>query len=306
MKHAYKAWSRAALIVAAVPLAACAEAEDGGGAWTDGGAGSAGAGATAGGGGAGGGSGAGGGGAAGDAGSAGGGGMGGLVDGGPPISVSGYVVELALSQATDKPVPNMKVCVYGVPSVPCVTTNSIGYYQVQGVPGGNEILLEFTKDTFFPVLRTVTTGSTDIELGSIPYPTVALANLFGTLVNTKIDTSKGQVLAMALKTVILPDGGTGFTGQEDVSAAMTPKSGQGPFYTTASSVPDPAATATSTNGVGLFANVEPGDVEIEMSHPTKSCTRYVEGAWQGSTSTASRVPVIPGYIIGGAVLQCPP
>jgi hypothetical protein len=302
MRHAFKAWSGTALIAVTLPLAACAEAEDGGIPGGAGGAaGSAGAGATAGGGG---GSGAGSGGVAGSAGTA-SGGTGGLVDAGPPVTVSGYIKELTLGTDPPKPVADMQVCVYGVPSVPCVSSNGIGYYQIP-VPGGNEILLEFTKPTFFPVLRTITTGSADMELGSIPYPTVAQANLFATMVGTALDSAKGQVLAMALKTVILSDGSTAFGGQEGVSAVMSPKSGGGPFYTNDSSLPDTSATATSTTGVGLFANVDPGEVEIEMTHTTKACTRYVDGAWQGSTSTASRVPVIAGYIVGGAVLQCPP
>jgi hypothetical protein len=315
MNQACKASSRVASIFACLPLLACATSGGGTGFPDDSGsagnAGDGGSGAQDGGGGLGGASFGGSGGTSGGAGSAGDGGATGgtggiIIDAGPPLSVSGNIVELSLSTAPPNPVPDMKVCVYGLPSVPCVYSDSAGDYTIVGVPGGNDLLLEYTKTGFYPVLRTITTGSTDLELGSIPYPTVAQAKLFATLVGTQLDETRGQVLAMALKTVVLADGGTTFAGQEGVSAAMTPKSGAGPFYTAANSVPDPTAAATSSNGVGLFANVNPGEVEIEMKHGTKSCQRYADGAWQGSTATASRVPVIAGYLIGGAVLECPP
>jgi hypothetical protein len=308
--HAFRAWAIAALVGAIAAASACASSEDtsgsgavGGTSGSAGGDGSAGSGATGGSGGAGG-SGAAGGsaGAAGSAGSAGSAGAGGG-DAGPPVSVSGATLALTNSA----PIVGFQVCVYQNPSVPCVMTNALGDYTISGVPGNSELLLEFTKTGYFPVLRTITTDTTDMDIGAITHPSTAEANAFAGLVGTSIDPTKGQVLALALETVLLSDGGSGFYGQDGVVASMTPMSGTGPFYTTGDPpIPSTTATATDGSGIGLFANVTPGEVEVEMTHPTKACTRYVQAAWQGTTPTASRVPVVAGYLVGGGALQCPP
>ena len=300
------------VLLAGSLLAACASSEDdgggsGGSAGTAGSAGAAGAdagtggtGATGGSAGAGGGTGGTAGGAAGSGGSA-----GALVDAGPPVKVLGYTVGL---QDPNPPVADFKVCVYGQPQVPCVMTNAIGYYELDGVPGNSELLIEFTKTSYLPVLRTITTATTTLDMGTIQYPTTAEATAFASLAGVTLDPAKGQVLATALKTVILSDGGTGFTGQDGVSVSMSPATGAGPFYASAGALPlpDPNLTATSTNGLALFANVDVGEVEVEMTHATLACTRYVEATWAGSTGTASRVPIVAGYLVGGAALQCPP
>ena len=101
----------------------------------------------------------------------------------------------------------------------------------------------------------------------------------------------------------LVQGTSGYTGQDGVSASMTPASGVGPYYVSSNNLPDKTLTATTTAGFGLFANVTPGDVEVTMTHPTKSCP-LLPTAWPGSTSNAAKVRVVGGYLTGGAAVLC--
>ena len=57
-------------------------------------------------------------------------------------------------------------------------------------------------------------------------------------------------------------------------------------------------------GGAIFANVNPGDVDVEMVHPSKSCQRY-SASWVGAKPNSAKVQVVGGYITGGAVIVCP-
>lgn len=294
------------VVCALAGAVACAASEDGGGA--GGAAGTAGsAGNDAGGAGGQGGS-AGTAGSAGSAGSSGndaggaagaGGGDAGF-DAGPTVTVSGQTV--ALSDLTT-PIADFKVCVYQQPAITCVKSDAQGYFFLTGVPASTEVLLEFTKEpTQFPVLRTVTTTNANTDIGSIGYPTKTEANLFAFAAGTTIDPTKGQVLISAFQ----PGSSAQFTGQDGVTATMTPMSGSGPFYVKDSQppAPDKTLTATSTLGFGLFANTNPGTVEIDMVHPTKTCTQLPLASWKASKPSGSKVPVVAGYLTGGAAVLC--
>ena len=68
-----------------------------------------------------------------------------------------------------------------------------------------------------------------------------------------------------------------YAGQDNVTASLTPMSGVGPYYVASNNLPDKTLTSTSTAGFGLFANVDPGDVEVTMTHAVHSCGILDEG-----------------------------
>ena len=142
-------------------------------------------------------------------------------------------------------VPGFKVCVFQDTSVPCVVSDSLGDFQLPGVPASSEVLLEFTRASYYPVLRTVTTHGSATDIGNAGYPSLIEANAFASIVGTTIDNNKGQVLFSALQPAL------GFAGQDGVTASMTPASGSGPFYVSAAQLPDPTLTTTSEAGFGL-------------------------------------------------------
>jgi hypothetical protein len=230
------------------------------------------------------------------------GGDAGNVDAGPPVTVTGTCLEFTLSDGGSVPaISGMEVCVHEHSEIPCALTDSSGLFVLAGVPASSELLLSFEKAGYLPVLRTITSGTAPMDIGAIQYPTTVIADLFAQVVGITIEPEKGHVLSLAFQ-----GAPTTFVGQDGVSSAMTPASGSGPFYADETGFPDQTLTATSSRGFALFGNVDPGEVEIEMTHPTRACTRYVQATWAGSTPTASRVPVVAGYLVGGSNLQCAP
>src|SRR6185436_10757228 len=83
---------------------------------------------------------------------------------GPPITVTGQALEFTLSDAGSPPIVGMTVCVHEHPEVQCATTDSTGLFVLPGVPSGSELLLSFEKASYFPVLRTITTGAVDVDI----------------------------------------------------------------------------------------------------------------------------------------------
>jgi hypothetical protein len=294
-------------------LAACATSDDatggagtggttasGGAAGSDGG-GTGGSGATGGGAGA-----AGTSGAAGASGAAGGGGMDGGTggsEGGLTGSITGRIEDLLTANDPNPTyVSGLSVCVYQDSSIPCATTDSQGAYTLANVPADQDLLLEYQKTGYFPTLVTVHTVPGVVSLGLFLAPTTAAATAFATLVGVTLDPNKGQVLFTAFQ----PASGGGYTGQDSVVGAITPKTGTGPFYTNNNNppLPDTTATATSANGIGLFANVDPGDAEVTLTHFSKTCTR-LSTAWPGVNPNGSKIKIVAGYLTGGAAVECP-
>jgi len=210
-------------------------------------------------------------------------------------SISGSIVDLIATT----PVADMQVCLYQMPSVACVKTSANGSYTLTGVPANQEVLLEYTKASYLPTLVTVKTVAGPMSVGQFLAPTVTAANALATIVGVSMSPNKGHILVTAFQG---PAGS--FSGQDNVAASIVPKSGTGPYYLNASNVPDLALTATSTSGIGLFANVDPGDVEVTLTHFTKTCPR-LGTSWTGSKPNASKVKIVAGYLTGGAGLECP-
>jgi hypothetical protein len=235
-------------------------------------------------------------GSSGASGSAGAAGSGGGKSDAATTSVSGNIVAL-IDQVT--PVTGMQVCVYGDSSVPCATTDQFGAYTITGMEADKEILLEFTKLNYFPALVTVKTRPTPINIGEFPAPTTGEASLFASIAGVTLDSAKGQMLATAVQ----PGSGGGFVGQDGVTITVTPDSGAGPFFTDDQNLPDLTLTTTGPNGLGLWANVNPGDVQVAFTHPTKTCTPLAM-AWPGTAANAVRMTVVAGYLVGGGAVEC--
>ena len=226
-------------------------------------------------------------------------GMAGAGGGGPTVSVSGRCLELLTLTTNPTPIPGFKVCLYQKPAVPCVTSDSNGLFSLVGVPANSEVLLEFTKQDYLAVLRTATTGPNGVDVGGAGYPKNSEALLFANAIGSTIDITKGQVLLSAFQ-----QGSSGLDGQDGVTASLSPSSGKGPFYLSASNLPDLNLTQTSTSGFGLFNNVDPGTVEIDLTHGSKSCQVLPTAAWAGSSPSKSKVPVVAGYLTAGAAVVC--
>jgi hypothetical protein len=91
------------------------------------------------------------------------------------------------------------------------------------------------------------------------------------------------------------DAGTENEGLDGATFSVTPVSGKGPVYLSSGGTPDQGATATSSQGFGLFGNLPPGDYEVSVTHPTKTCVIDLLG-WPATNKSAARVRVQADFI----------
>jgi hypothetical protein len=262
-------------------------------------------GGTAGSGGSGGGSGSGGSkGGAGGSGAAGTGG--GAGDAGNTVSVSGVVVDFSTADATKNfdatkypALAGVEVCVYLNTSVPCVTTDATGKYDLPGVPVGPTLYLSYKKTNYTPDLYAVTaTAGQNIQAPALLLTTVAYTNSFGTQGGAAVDATRGTILFGA--TTLGPSstpfhemfGTTELFYLQGFKATISPAATVGPVFTSAAWVPDPALTQSSAAGWGFF-QATPGDYTLTISHPGFTC---------GTTTTK----VVAGYATTYVGVLCSP
>ncbi len=174
---------------------------------------------------------------------------------------------------TNDPVVTARVCVHNVPEIECVGVDEDGMAQIQ-VPVNAEVQLRTTAIRYFPLLNTLTTtdadGSADIDIGKRSNIAPLLA-----AVGIDLDETKGQLAFLAQTS---PG-----SGLEGVSVTVTPESGEGPFYTR-DSLPEDGLTATTSDGLGVYANLDPGRIEVVYDNPNGGCAPG-EG-WPSSTANA--------------------
>lgn len=235
-------------------------AGSGGTAGMDGGGGTAGAGGTAG-----------------MDGGAGTGGTGGApVDAGPTMTVSGIVTD----SNTQAAVANAQVCVTfpKLAPKPCTNTDTSGQYSLAGVPQQRDVTISYDATGYIPADVYTHTGTADLTIPLNMLSTTA-ATAFATLLGKQLDPTKGVIFAVANTMV---DGGVGrFSG---ASFALSPTSGDGPYYVDATGKPNTSLTSTSVAGLAAFLNTDPGS--YDMSVTTTNCAGPNSG-WSPAANKVS-------------------
>ncbi len=200
-------------------------------------------------------------------------------DAGPTVTYSFEVNDLL----SGDPVVLARTCVFGVPDIPCTMVDETDATGTIEVPINSEIQLVTTALRYFPELTTYTTTEeprdVDIDLGkeSNVVPLLVAAGVTA-------DPEKGQLAWLAQT-------GPGM-GLEGVTATLV-GTGEGPFYTL-DSLPSMEQMETSEDGLGIFANVDPGRVEVVYNNPFGDCT-FSEG-WAGSAPNQVATNVEPGHL----------
>ena len=245
-------------------------------------------------------------GAAGAGGSAATGGMGGGADSGgtggatgdaaaKTISVSGTLDKFAIEPPDAAPalaLAGVQVCVWKRPDIPCAKSDNLGQYLLGGVPANSEIGITYELPGYLKDLTPFDTGTEDI-VNVWTLAADADAKAFADVAGFTYPLgSTGMVFFRANGKGAADAGGALLSGAK---ATITPSSGVGPVYVDPTSLPDKSLTATSSGQWGVFANVAPGDVEITITMPGKTCTKQTPG-WKSDTATA-RVPVIADYVV---------
>lgn len=158
------------------------------------------------------------------------------------------------------------VCVADVPALPCATTDVEGNATLD-VPVDLELQLRTTALRYFPTRTTYVSDTSERSVGVDLPPTTVLSVIGG-----RVDPEKGQLAFLAQD-----DSNDGVPG---VMGMLAPMSGTGPRYTSGS-LPDDELTATSSDGLGVFIDVDPG--RVTLTYSGAECEP--EEGWPSETGT---------------------
>ncbi len=195
---------------------------------------------------------------------------------------------LRLEQLTGIGVEGAAVCTYPREAGPCATADALGK-AVFHVPAGSETAYTVEAPTYSPTLLPVRVADADVEIDYTITPQALFDAALGVA---------GLVQSPERGAIVLGVWADGATVRID------PASGDGPLYFDAAGVPDPQRATAAERGGAAFLNVEPGIVEVVVSHPERPC-EHRESSWRGGAPGASRVPVAAGWGTGLRRASCP-
>lgn len=186
-----------------------------------------------------------------------------------------------VADENDEAVPDVEVCVFDQPAIPCAVTDASGQYTIL-LPSGKDVILSYSKPDFFSKLRMV---SAEHAKGihfiwyfqRITWYQAITAELIGTA-----DFGKAALTPQS-------------TGVAGLKFTMDPVSGVGPMYAEDVTFKlKTLLTETSTLGVGAFLNVEDGVYTVTFHHPTKTCT--TTASWAGKEPNSVMMQARGGYL----------
>jgi hypothetical protein len=176
------------------------------------------------------------------------------------VSVSGDMIQFPDLTAVE----GVTVTLVGHPEVPAVVSDTNGSYILAPVPARSDVLLHFEKAEYWPqVSRVLTIGEVDyaVEAGG------ALAVVSETLVALLESVSGIEQTAATGWVNIRMVHASASTPLAGATVAITPKTGPEPVYFNATGFPDPSLTETTTSGLVVFLNQEPGAATVTFQHP---------------------------------------
>ncbi|MEZ4384744.1 MAG: hypothetical protein R3A79_25670 [Nannocystaceae bacterium] len=160
---------------------------------------------------------------------------------------------------------------------PCTTTNSIGRFTLEGVPGDTHGAVTFAEDQIATFAWALRTAADDVELSLAIDTPELVQSYYDSAGVARID---GRVVVL---TEVLP-------ASAGYAATLDPTSGDGPFYylTNAGEL-DPEATASSDAvAMAVFLNVDPA--LAPFAAPMRKDGAVCEGTDAGAPFTHSFVP----------------
>lgn len=98
-------------------------------------------------------------------------------------------------------------------------------------------------------------------------------------------TDKGAIVVSALHR-----NGDAVAAASGATFALSPMTGLGPVYASTGEIADPSLTATTTAGFAKFVDVQPGNVEVTITLPGKTCVEATD-PWKGTSTGTLAFPV---------------
>lgn len=205
---------------------------------------------------------------------------------GPSVTYSGNINEITASGVVA--LGDAQLCSDSHPAVACATADAEGAYTWPGLPANAQVVLRASKADFLDSTTFLVTGEQDVEGfdgGMISRATLGL--LYG-IIQAEHDPTKASValtiVTPELDDMGMPTGGT--VGVSGATATLTSASDMGPVYSSDSGIPQVDATSTGESGAVLWANVDPGPVDVDVVAPDMTCTLGAYG-WPSSDGIAS-------------------
>lgn len=175
----------------------------------------------------------------------------------------------------------------------CVTTAVDGAYRIEGVPARSEVAFAVEHGAHQGALVPLVTDDRPVRADVALEPAEIIAARHDSA-GVSPDPNLGSLGFVALDEGLV----------EGVSVALEPAPGAGPFYVDEGHTVDPALTETSARGFGFVIDVQPGEVRLLFSHPSRVCDSPLLG-WPDDESGAVRAPVRAGLETAVAVSCLP-
>jgi hypothetical protein len=184
----------------------------------------------------------------------------------------------------------------------CTTSDGSGAWKFASAASNAWLAVTFVKEGFFPTLRPISTGATNIVISPTDgalIPSTAMASML----NVPMDAAAGHLLfAMA------PPGSWVAT-PATVTARLIGAATTTPVYFDANGDATPGASAGTA---GAFANLPPGYYETTFAGDSVSCA--IVGGTYGYPITAFAesgvarllVPVVEGFLTTPVAVSCKP
>lgn len=201
----------------------------------------------------------------------------------PTVTLTGLIRDAL----TKQPTADVKVCVHGRADIACATSDNKGNYTLAGVPANERLWIAYSGQDLVSQLSAKETKTSDINW-THNVVNSALFETQATLIGVTIDKNMGHVSGGLFNTKEVIDN----KGVPGLTATITPKAGKGPFYTSASGLPDAKLSATTTSGAFVVVNVPPG--EYVLTFKGKDCEPYFGWMANGVSNTAE-MKVVAGH-----------
>jgi hypothetical protein len=223
------------------------------------------------------------------------------------VPVGGGPGDAGDAAAPNPPVSGAQICVYGMTSVPCVTTDTAGSFTLPltELATGIQIVLTVVKTGYRSSAEPIVVPSTSIDESSQPLFLESASDPAPPIGVTVDWTTKGVVSFFALGPGAIK--ATPPLGDPGATVTLTPMSGVGPLFLTDSNTFDTSATAL-VDIVGRSYNVAPASYTLTFGDAVNDC-EAIGGAFSGWGYPAAKhqvaFPVIAGFTTSVGVFCTP-
>ena len=208
--------------------------------------------------------------------------------GGATVNLSIQVTNILSNEAE----ADTEVCVIRPSMGACGTSDAMGNVTL-AAPAMADVAVRYTKTDFWPLIHMVTTNGDHAIEADIANNIAVNVAAAGAMMTP--EPGKGQLLVQLAE----PEG----ANTDLAGAAITLSTGAPAVYFGEDQIPDAALTETTDLGLTAFINLDPGEYEVTLAHPSVTCA-YTESGWLTDEPTRVRVWIEADSLTTAAFLEC--